>query len=542
MMEQKVIVTICESARESDLESYTSVQVGDMLSDVEDRLHSQHPGMGRASDFSGPMYYELDPMRSQSRSSTELNTSSCSRSSSFDTRACAMAGMGVAGGGASNKPHKAHDGTWEAIKKVKERDGGLTLGHFKFVQRLGSGDIGSVYLAELKGETGNGNSNTTYYAVKVMDKRALASRNKLLRAQTEREILEALDHPFLPTLYAHLDERHFSCLVMEFCPGGDLHVLRQRQPSKRFCEDAVRFYAAEVLLALEYLHMMGIVYRDLKPENVLVREDGHIMLSDFDLSLKCSVNPILSRLASVRQPPSSCLPSGGTSGNCQLPGLGCVAPCNVHPIASCLPVPRFLHVSAPSKKKPSPSPSASPRTVRRSLPELIAEPTSVRSMSFVGTHEYLAPEIIIGDGHGSAVDWWTFGIFLYELLHGRTPFRGPDNEATLMNVVTQPLKFPASEDPTVVEYPSQPAQELIRGLLVKDPMKRLAATRGASEVKHHAFFQGVNWALIRCAVPPEIPSLYTPPPPSKAKQPRNSAQKQKWVTDQDPSSEGFELF
>lgn len=54
-----------------------------------------------------------------------------------------------------------------------------------------------------------------------------------------------------------------------------------------------RFYAAEVLLALEYLHMMGVVYRDLKPENVLVREDGHIMLSDFDLSLKCLVSPTL---------------------------------------------------------------------------------------------------------------------------------------------------------------------------------------------------------------------------------------------------------
>ncbi|MCO5557399.1 hypothetical protein L7F22_010962 [Adiantum nelumboides] len=541
IMDETIIIAMCESARDSDLESYSSVQVGEMLNDQahhEEHLPSKHAALVTASDFSEPMYYDIDPMRSQSRSSTELNTSSCSRSSSFDTRACTMAGIGAVGTAPSSKPHKAQDGSWEAMKKAKERDGGLTLGHFKFVQRLGSGDIGSVYLAELKGEgtVYNAGSRPMYYAVKVMDKRALATRNKLLRAQTEREILEALDHPFLPTLYAHLDECHFSCLVMEFCPGGDLHVLRQRQPGKRFCENAVRFYAAEVLLALEYLHMMGIVYRDLKPENVLVRDDGHIMLSDFDLSLKCSVNPVLSRLASVRQPPSSCLPSGGASRNCELPGLGCVAPCSVHPIASCLPVPRFFHLPAPSSK-----PKSSPlRTVRRPLPELIAEPTSVRSMSFVGTHEYLAPEIIIGDGHGSAVDWWTFGIFLFELLHGRTPFRGSDNEATLMNVVTQPLKFPASDDPTVVEFPSPPAQELIRGLLVKDPLKRLAATRGASEVKQHAFFQGVNWALIRCAVPPEVPSPYTPPPPSKPK-PTHNTSNQKWVTDHD-SAEGLELF
>ncbi|KAJ0933389.1 putative protein kinase AGC-RSK-2 family [Helianthus annuus] len=72
---------------------------------------------------------------------------------------------------------------------------------------------------------------------------------------------------------------------------------------------------------------------------------------------------------------------------------------------------------------------------------LIAERTSARSMSFVGTHEYLAPEIIKGEGHGSAVEW-TFGIFLYELLFGKTPFKGNGNRATLFNVVGQPLRFP----------------------------------------------------------------------------------------------------
>ncbi|KAL9230734.1 hypothetical protein vseg_006048 [Gypsophila vaccaria] len=82
---------------------------------------------------------------------------------------------------------------------------------------------------------------------------------------------------------------------MEYCPGGDLHTLRQRQPWKHFLEYAARFYAAEVLLALEYLHMLGVIYRYLKPENVLVRDDGHVMLSDFDLSLRCTVSPTLIR-------------------------------------------------------------------------------------------------------------------------------------------------------------------------------------------------------------------------------------------------------
>ncbi|KAH9714912.1 hypothetical protein KPL71_020825 [Citrus sinensis] len=91
-----------------------------------------------------------------------------------------------------------------------------------------------------------------------------------------------LDHPFLPSLFAEFEASHYSCLVIEYCPGGDLLTVSQRQRR-------LRFYAAEVLLTLEYLHAMGITYRDLKPENVIVQEKGYIMLSDFDLFFKCDV-------------------------------------------------------------------------------------------------------------------------------------------------------------------------------------------------------------------------------------------------------------
>ncbi|XVF77020.1 hypothetical protein PTKIN_Ptkin14bG0006800 [Pterospermum kingtungense] len=383
-----------------------------------------------------------------------------------------------------NKPHKANDIRWEAIQAVRAKDGVLGLNHFRLLKRLGCGDIGSVYLSELSG-------TKCYFAMKVMDKASLASRKKLLRAQTEREILQSLDHPFLPTLYNHFETDKFSCLVMEFCPGGDLHTLRQRQPGKHFTEQAVKFYIAEVLLALEYLHMLGIVYRDLKPENVLVREDGHIMLTDFDLSLRCAVSPTLVKSATLdseplRKNPVYCVQPACIEPSCIQPS--CVAP------TTCFS-PRFFL----SKSKKDRKPKNDTGNQVSPLPELIAEPTNARSMSFVGTHEYLAPEIIKGEGHGSAVDWWTFGIFLYELLFGKTPFKGSGNRATLFNVVGQPLRFP--ESPVV----SFSGRDLIRGLLVKEPQHRLAYKRGATEIKQHAFFEGVNWALIRCASPPEIP-------------------------------------
>ncbi|CAM8990890.1 unnamed protein product [Rhodiola kirilowii] len=372
----------------------------------------------------------------------------------------------------ANKPHKGNDPRWKAILAIRVRDGILGMSHFRLLKRLGCGDIGSVYLSELS-------ATGCYFAMKVMDKASLASRKKLTRAQTEREILQLLDHPFLPTLYTHFETDRFSCLVMEFCPGGDLHTLRQRQPGKHFSEYAAKFYAAEVLLAIEYLHMLGVVYRDLKPENVLVRDDGHIMLSDFDLSLRCAFSPTLVRAFESN-------------------GAFCVQPACIEPSSACIQPACFLpKLFSPKSKTNRKSSTISGKS--SALPELLAEPTSARSMSFVGTHEYLAPEIIKGEGHGSAVDWWTFGVFLHELLYGKTPFKGSGNRATLFNVVGEQLKIP--ESPAT----SHAARDLIRGLLVKEPQHRLGVKRGATEIKQHPFFEGVNWALIRCSTPPEVP-------------------------------------
>ncbi|KAK0585177.1 hypothetical protein LWI29_024288 [Acer saccharum] len=390
----------------------------------------------------------------------------------------------LSGSSCGNRPHMSKDVRWEAIRHVKMQHGTLGLGNFNLLQKLGCGDIGTVYLAELIG-------TNCLFAIKVMDNDFLARRKKMPRAQTEREILRILDHPFLPTLYAQFTADNLSCLVMEYCPGGDLHVLRQKQFGRCFPEPAARFYVAEVLLALEYLHMLGVIYRDLKPENILVREDGHIMLTDFDLSLRCSVSPTLLKSSSSKIEPARISGAPCTESSCIQPF--CIEPTCQVPCFS----PRFLPASAKTKKS-----KADPAAQLRSLPQLVAEPTDARSNSFVGTHEYLAPEIIKGEGHGAAVDWWTFGVFLYELLYGKTPFKGSGNEETLANVVLQSLKFP---DSPLVSFQ---ARDLIRGLLVKEPENRLGSEKGAAEIKQHPFFEGLNWALIRCAIPPELPEFY----------------------------------
>nr|AML78239.1 putative LOV domain-containing protein [Galax urceolata] len=331
------------------------------------------------------------------------------------------------------KPHRRDSTSWRAIQKILDSGEQLGLKHFKPIKPLGSGDTGSVHLVELCG-TGE------HFAMKAMDKGIMLNRNKVHRACAEREILDLLDHPFLPALYASFQTKTHICLITDYCPGGELFLLLDRQPTKVLKEDAVRFYAAEVLVALEYLHCQGIIYRDLKPENVLLQSNGHVALTDFDLS--------------------------------------CLTSCK----------PQLLIPDTNEKKKNQKGQQA---------PIFIAEPMRA-SNSFVGTEEYIAPEIITGAGHTSAVDWWALGILLFEMLYGYTPFRGKTRQKTFANILHKDLKFPGSIPVSLS------AKQLMYRLLHRDPKNRLGSREGATEIKRHPFFRGVNWPLVRCMNPPKL--------------------------------------
>nr|AAM15725.1 phototropin 1 [Pisum sativum] len=339
------------------------------------------------------------------------------------------------------KPHRKDDDAWRAIQKVLENGEQVGLKHFRPIKPLGSGDTGSVHLVELEG-TGQ------YFAMKAMDKGVMLNRNKVHRACTEREILDMLDHPFLPALYASFQTKTHVCLITDYYSGGELFLLLDQQPTKVLKEDSVRFYAAEVVIALEYLHCLGIIYRDLKPENVLIQSNGHVSLTDFDLSCLTSCKPQL------------ILPA--------------------------------IEEKKKRKKKKNKG-----QQKNQQVPMFMAEPMRA-SNSFVGTEEYIAPEIITGSGHTSAVDWWALGILLYEMLYGYTPFRGKTRQKTFANILHKDLKFPKSK-------PVSPhGKQLIYWLLHRDPKNRLGSLEGANEIKNHPFFKNINWALVRCTKPPEL--------------------------------------
>lgn len=179
---------------------------------------------------------------SQSSMSSDVSCSSFSRLS-FDASASSSSVPTAADDNSlSLKPHRSSDFAYSAIRSAKSGRQ-LTFRDFRLIRRIGAGDIGTVYLCQLRNseeEGGGGGGGGCSYALKVVDKEALAAKKKAHRAEMEREILKMLDHPFLPTLYAEFEASHFSCVLMEFCPGGDLHSLRHKLPLKCFSLPSAR--------------------------------------------------------------------------------------------------------------------------------------------------------------------------------------------------------------------------------------------------------------------------------------------------------------
>lgn len=317
------------------------------------------------------------------------------------------------------------------VPRVKTKAVQVTPQSFTTIKLLGKGDVGRVYLVA-------DTSTDQLFAMKVLAKNEMIKRNKIKRVLAEQGILLASNHPFIVPLYHTFQTTNYLYLCLEYCAGGEFFRALQSRPGRCLSEEDARFYAAEVVAALEYLHLMGFIYRDLKPENILLHQTGHLMLSDFDLSAQA-----------------------------------------------------HDQIAAPTVFQ------ASPRAMP--LVDTRACIADLRTNSFVGTEEYIAPEVIKGHGHTSSVDWWTLGIFVYEMIYATTPFKGTSRNATFSNVLRKDVTF---RDPVAM---SSTGKQFVRKLLVKDEHKRLGSQWGASEVKQHRWFSSISWGLLRHQTPPIVP-------------------------------------
>ncbi|KAJ4229953.1 cAMP-dependent protein kinase catalytic subunit [Fusarium solani] len=156
--------------------------------------------------------------------------------------------------------------------QMRVTKGKYSLGDFDILRTLGTGSFGRVHLVQSK-------HNQRFYAVKVLKKAQVVKMKQVEHTNDERRMLADVKHPFLITLWGTFQDTKNLYMVMDFVEGGELFSLLRK--SGRFPNPVAKFYAAEVTLALEYLHSKNVIYRDLKPENLLLDRHGHLKITDF---------------------------------------------------------------------------------------------------------------------------------------------------------------------------------------------------------------------------------------------------------------------
>lgn len=282
---------------------------------------------------------------------------------------------------------------------------------FKFGKILGEGSFSTVVLAR---EISTGKE----YAIKILEKRHILKENKAQYVTRERDVMSSLDHPFFVKLYFTFQDEEKLYFGLSYAKNGEL--LKYIRKIGSFDETCTRFYTAEIVVALEYLHYKGIIHRDLKPENILLNEDMHIRITDF-----------------------------GTA----------------------------KVLSSDSKQ--------------------------ARANSFVGTAQYVSPELLTERSACKSSDLWALGCIIYQLVAGLPPFRAGNEYLIFQKIIKLEYEFPEKFFPK--------AKDLVEKLLVVDAAKRLGCDEmgGYDPLKSHPFFDCIMWEGLPCQLPPKL-TAYLP--------------------------------
>ncbi|KAF2454022.1 kinase-like domain-containing protein [Lineolata rhizophorae] len=287
---------------------------------------------------------------------------------------------------------------------------------FELIKTLGTGTFARVWLARLSARE-NKEANKVF-ALKILRKADVIRLKQVEHVRNERNVLAAVaGHPFITTMVASFQDYDTLYMLLDYCPGGEVFSYLRR--ARRFNESTSQFYAAEIVLILEFLHeRQGVAYRDLKPENILIDAEGHLKLVDFGFAKKIADR---------------------------------------------------------------------------------------ETYTLCGTPEYLAPEVIRNTGHGCAVDWWAFGILVYEFLVGQPPFWDQNPMKIYEQIVEGKVRYPSAM--------SSNARDIIGALCTVDVSRRLGnISGGAGAVKAHPWFSHIDWDALyhRRIRGPIIPQLRGP--------------------------------
>ena len=339
----------------------------------------------------------------------------------------------------------------------------IHLADLDYVTDLGQGGYGRVYLVRRR-------ATKDLYALKVINcamKLTDAHYNQLLN---ERNIFGLLRGDLVVHAIATFVHGRYVCFLMDFVSGGNLANVLQSEGC--FSETWVRFYAAQVVLGLEYLHSHSIVHRDIKPSNILIKSDGSAVLADFGLS---EIKTELQRKQSYRSI-DEYIPSSIRFIN-SLQNYN--EPNSVEYI-------RQLKITRQGKQDSDPLET---------------------NLKVIGTPDYISPEILKGYPATSASDFWSLGVVIYELLTDFPPFNSNSVNLVFKNILAGKLQW-LPVDEKLEDGVSPELDSLLRGLLEVDPNKRLTI----QGIKSHPFFLGVDWNDPSSIKPPYVPAKFKVPP------------------------------
>ena len=320
----------------------------------------------------------------------------------------------------------------------------MTIREFDPLTIIGRGAFGEVRICRQK-------ENGDIVAIKKMRKEDMLNKNQLMHVRTEKEILKN-NNPWIVKLKYSFQDDYFLYLVMDFLPGGDLMNLLMKKDI--LTEEEARFYTAEMILAVDSVHKLNCIHRDLKPDNILIDKRGHIQLSDFGLS-KLSDNTFFP--ISIKDAPNDNIKKEKKTiynlENNQEKNLN------------------NINENKNSKK--------------------LKKRNRLMAYSTVGTPDYIAPEVFGQDGYGEEVDWWSIGVMFFEMVVGYPPFFSENPSDTCKKIVKWKQYFQIPDDANL----SYEAKSLIKRMVASHENR--LGVNGVDEIKKHPFFKGVDWDNIR---------------------------------------------
>ena len=357
-----------------------------------------------------------------------------------------------------------------------------TRDNFEVVTFSGKGAYGTVLQVYLVGDP-----NKKIYAIKKLDINSLFSVNRLYQAYLENDILNELDSPYIVKIYGAFEADGKIHLIMDFLPNGDLsYFIKANFPLK---DEIIRFYSAEIVLFLEYMQDKKLIHRDLKPQNIMIDEKGHLKVIDFGTVRKLGYYYDKREMKFKEEKVFERIDSEDIKGVKNI----------VNPDEEDADEDDYDDEDE-EEEDDNEENDENDINISEKKKKRIQKVRVKRSMTFVGTAEYISPEVIGDRPAEFGTDIWAFGVMLYQMYYNSTPFKAITTYLTFRNIEKPQITFPDDKIP-------EPAKDLIMKILVAEPKKRLGGGDPGTQydmahLKKHPFFKKINWKNLHNTTPP----------------------------------------